>query len=359
MRLAGRELDQLRPQCWRRWSITSPLLFALGAPHRKVSFTVAHRQFRRHLRGLPRQADGPADRETGGVATNQNDIPAPGAFDTRRLRHPWRPPPRFSPVDGYPGSPPTSSVRSSTPTAATAQAVAQLMDELETGAAGFHISQGWRWKACASDFGKGGRASEEETSATELPAHCRRLGEFGSAPHSAVGVHVAQGFLGSTPMVTARHGPSREISRGRGRGGDRYPPRAAAAHGRPAKRPERIAPCRERSSPDRKPDPRGNRRVSVRTAFTLSNGSGGSSPSICRGLESTALGRSGLGRVPTTRRPSRTGSRIFWNTWPSRANRNARSALQIPRGNRGCGRLHQRLHQPRKSRPTTPACWRR
>jgi threonine synthase len=76
------------------------------------------------------------------------------------------------------------------------RAVAQLMEELKAG--GFHISQG-ALESLRADFASG-RASEEET----LAMIARALSEMGEllCPHSAVGVHVAQGFTGSTPLVT-------------------------------------------------------------------------------------------------------------------------------------------------------------
>jgi threonine synthase len=76
-------------------------------------------------------------------------------------------------------------------------AVAQLMDELKGGGA-FHISQG-ALEALRADFASG-RASEAETSAMIARARTE-MGEL-LCPHSAVGVHVAQDFLGATPMIT-------------------------------------------------------------------------------------------------------------------------------------------------------------
>jgi threonine synthase len=75
-------------------------------------------------------------------------------------------------------------------------AVAQLMEELKAG--GFHISQG-ALEALRTEFASG-RASEAETSAMIARAR-ERMGEL-LCPHSAVGVHVAQGFTGTTPLVT-------------------------------------------------------------------------------------------------------------------------------------------------------------
>ena len=75
-------------------------------------------------------------------------------------------------------------------------AVAQLMDELKQG--GFHISQG-ALEALRGDFASG-RAAEDQTAAMIARARAE-MGEL-LCPHSAVGVHVAQDFLGATPMVT-------------------------------------------------------------------------------------------------------------------------------------------------------------
>ncbi|MEM9755330.1 MAG: threonine synthase, partial [Pseudomonadota bacterium] len=75
-------------------------------------------------------------------------------------------------------------------------AVAHLMEDLKAG--GFHISQG-ALQHLREVFASG-RASEAETSA--MITHARdAFGEL-LCPHSAVGVHVAQEFLGPTPMVT-------------------------------------------------------------------------------------------------------------------------------------------------------------
>jgi threonine synthase len=75
--------------------------------------------------------------------------------------------------------------------------VAAQMEDLKA-AGGFTISQGaheWLGAQFAS-----GRAAEEDTAATIRRVHAT-TGEL-LCPHSAVGVHVAEGFLGAVPMVT-------------------------------------------------------------------------------------------------------------------------------------------------------------
>ena len=76
-------------------------------------------------------------------------------------------------------------------------AVAQLMDELK-GQGGFRISQG-ALERLRGLFASG-RCSEEETLAMITRANAE-MGEL-LCPHSAVGVHVAQDHLGTTPMIT-------------------------------------------------------------------------------------------------------------------------------------------------------------
>ena len=66
------------------------------------------------------------------------------------------------------------------------------------GEGGFQVGQG-ALHALRETYASG-RASEEETAA----AIARTLRETGElvCPHTAVGLHVAEGFLGATPMVT-------------------------------------------------------------------------------------------------------------------------------------------------------------
>ena len=75
-------------------------------------------------------------------------------------------------------------------------AVAGQMEDLKAG--GFQISQG-AYEMLKDTF-KSGRASEDETHAAIKTYHLRH-GEL-LCPHTAVGVHVAEVHLGSTPMVT-------------------------------------------------------------------------------------------------------------------------------------------------------------
>jgi len=76
-------------------------------------------------------------------------------------------------------------------------AVTQLMQELN-GQGGFKISQG-ALEQLRGLFASG-RCSEEETLAMIKRANVE-MGEL-LCPHSAVGVHVAQDHLGTTPMIT-------------------------------------------------------------------------------------------------------------------------------------------------------------
>lgn len=165
---------------------------ALGAPHREVSFCVPTGNFGDIFAGyLAKKMGLPIARLV--VATNQNDILhralSSGDYVTQGVA------PSISPSMDI-------QVSSNFERALfdaygrDGAAVAQLMAELKAG--GFHISQG-ALEALRSDFASG-RASEAETSAMIA----RARGEMGEllCPHSAVGVHVAQGFLGTVPMVT-------------------------------------------------------------------------------------------------------------------------------------------------------------
>ena len=77
--------------------------------------------------------------------------------------------------------------------AVTAQAMADLKDKGE-----FTISQG-AYDMLKDTFNSG-RASEDETLET-IGAQIKASGEL-LCPHSAVGVKVAEDFLGATPMIT-------------------------------------------------------------------------------------------------------------------------------------------------------------
>ena len=165
---------------------------ALGAPHRKVSFTVPTGNFGDVFAGyLAKKMGLPIERLV--VATNQNDILhralSSGEYATHGVT------PTISPSMDI-------QVSSNFERALfdaygrDGAAVAQLMDELKQG--GFHISQG-ALEALRSDFASG-RAGEDQTAAMIARARAE-MGEL-LCPHSAVGVHVAQDFLGATPMVT-------------------------------------------------------------------------------------------------------------------------------------------------------------
>ena len=165
---------------------------SLGAPHRKVSFTVPTGNFGDVFAGyLAKKMGLPIERLV--VATNQNDILhralSSGEYATHGVT------PTISPSMDI-------QVSSNFERALfdaygrDGAAVAQLMDELKQG--GFHISQG-ALEALRSDFASG-RAAEDQTAAMIARARAK-MGEL-LCPHSAVGVHVAQDFLGATPMVT-------------------------------------------------------------------------------------------------------------------------------------------------------------
>ena len=165
---------------------------SLGAPHRKVSFTVPTGNFGDVFAGyLTKKMGLPIERLV--VATNQNDILhralSSGEYATHGVT------PTISPSMDI-------QVSSNFERALfdaygrDGAAVAQLMDELKQG--GFHISQG-ALEALRSDFASG-RAAEDQTAAMIARARAE-MGEL-LCPHSAVGVHVAQDFLGATPMVT-------------------------------------------------------------------------------------------------------------------------------------------------------------
>jgi threonine synthase len=165
---------------------------SLGAPHRAVSFCVPTGNFGDIFAGHIARAMGlPIERLI--VATNQNDIlhRALSSGD-------------YVPDGVTPSISPSMDIQVSSnferalfdAYGRDGSAVAQLMEELKAG--GFHISQG-ALEALRTEFASG-RASEAETSAMIARAR-ERMGAL-LCPHSAVGVHVAQGFTGTTPLVT-------------------------------------------------------------------------------------------------------------------------------------------------------------
>lgn len=165
---------------------------ALGAPHRKVSFTVPTGNFGDIFAGYIARGMGlPVDQLV--VATNQNDILdraiRSGEYRTNGVR------PSISPSMDI-------QVSSNFERALfdaygrDGKAVAALMGELKAG--GFAISQG-ALQMLRATFASG-RCSEEETLAT-IARLRKSTGEL-LCPHSAVGVKVAEEHLGGSPMVT-------------------------------------------------------------------------------------------------------------------------------------------------------------
>jgi threonine synthase len=198
---------------------------SLGAPHRKVSFCVPTGNFGDIFAGhIAKRMGLPIDRLI--VATNHNDIlhRALSSGD-------------YKPDGVTPSISPSMDIQVSSnferalfdAYGRDGGAVAQLMDELKAG--GFHISQG-ALEALRADFASG-RASEAETSAMIARAK-DRMGEL-LCPHSAVGVHVAQGFTGTTPLVTlATAHPAK------------FPDAVEAATGHRPALPERMADLMDR-----------------------------------------------------------------------------------------------------------------
>jgi threonine synthase len=165
---------------------------SLGAPHRAVSFTVPTGNFGDIFAGyIAREMGLPIERLV--VATNQNDI-----LDRAMRTGEYRP-------DGVrPSISPSMDIQVSSnferalfrAAGGDGALVAGLMADLKAGA--FRIPQ-VVLQGLRATFASG-RCSEAETTATIT----RTLAETGEllCPHSAVGVHVAEQYLGATPMVT-------------------------------------------------------------------------------------------------------------------------------------------------------------
>ncbi len=166
---------------------------SLGAPDRKVSFTVPTGNFGDIFAGYIAKKMGlPIDRLI--VATNQNDILhrclSGGDYHTSEV---------------HPSISPSMDIQVSSNFERAlfdaynrdGSAVAQLMDELKAG--GFSVSQG-ALQALREHFDSG-RVSEDETLATIRQAQTT-MGEL-LCPHSAVGVRVAEDMRDpATPMIT-------------------------------------------------------------------------------------------------------------------------------------------------------------
>ncbi|WP_204113887.1 threonine synthase [Shimia biformata] len=165
---------------------------SLGAPYRKVSFTVPTGNFGDIFAGYIAKKMGlPIDQLV--IATNQNDIlhrtMETGAYTKEGVT------PSISPSMDI-------QVSSNFERALfdaygrDGAAVAQLMDELKQGS--FAISQG-AMEGLRETFASG-RASEGETMATITRGYTAAGQVY--CPHTAVGVKVAEEHLGATPMVT-------------------------------------------------------------------------------------------------------------------------------------------------------------
>ena len=165
---------------------------SLGAPHRKVSFTVPTGNFGDIFAGYIAKRMGlPIDRLV--IATNRNDILhraiGTGRYDTDQV---------------FPTITPSMDIEVSSNFERAlfdaydrdGAAVAQLMGEMKQG--GFGISQG-ALHALRAYFDSG-RSSDEQTSAT-IQNLFATTGEV-LCPHSAVGVKVAEEHLGRSPMIT-------------------------------------------------------------------------------------------------------------------------------------------------------------
>ncbi|PVH28981.1 threonine synthase [Pararhodobacter oceanensis] len=166
---------------------------SLGAPHRKVSFTVPTGNFGDIFAGyIARQMGLPIEKLV--IATNQNDILhrclTTGVYQTDKV---------------HPSISPSMDIQVSSnferalfdAYGREGAAVAQVMDELKSTGA-FTVSQG-ALQALREVF-TSGRVSEAETSAsikTTLAQSAELL-----CPHSAVGTAVAVDHLGATPMIT-------------------------------------------------------------------------------------------------------------------------------------------------------------
>ena len=166
---------------------------SLGAPDRKVSFTVPTGNFGDIFAGyLAKRMGLPIDRLV--IATNQNDI-----------LHRCLSTSDYKPDGVTPSISPSMDIQVSSnferalfeAYGRDGAAVAQLMDELKAG--GFSVSQG-ALQALRETYDSG-RASEDETSAT-IARLSQTTGEL-LCPHSAVGVKVAEEMRApATPMIT-------------------------------------------------------------------------------------------------------------------------------------------------------------
>lgn len=163
---------------------------SLGAPARKVSFTVPTGNFGDIFAGyIARKMGLPIDRLV--IATNQNDILdralKSGAYETNGVKASISPSMDIQVSSNFERALFDAYDRDGS-------AVAGLMAEMKAG--GFRISQG-ALEMLRGTFASG-RCSEEETVAT-IKAQYAATGEV-LCPHSAVGVKVAEDHLGDSPI---------------------------------------------------------------------------------------------------------------------------------------------------------------
>lgn len=165
---------------------------SLGAPHRKVSFTVPTGNFGDIFAGYIAKKMGlPIEKLV--IATNQNDI-----------LHRTMETGVYTKEGVTPSMSPSMDIQVSSnferalfdAYGRDGGAVAQLMDELKSGE--FKVSQGAM--ETLRDTFTSGRASEDETSATIKDMQARTTEVL--CPHSAVGVKVAEENLSDVPMIT-------------------------------------------------------------------------------------------------------------------------------------------------------------
>ncbi len=165
---------------------------SLGAPHRPVSFTVPTGNFGDIYAGwIAKRMGLPIERLV--IATNQNDI-----LDRALRTGDYR-------MEGVlPSISPSMDIQVSSNFERAlfdayghdGRAVTAVMAELSSG--GFTISQG-ALEGLRETFASG-RASEAETKAAIRRFHAE-TGEV-LCPHTAIGVHVAEPYLGTVPMIT-------------------------------------------------------------------------------------------------------------------------------------------------------------
>ena len=167
---------------------------ALGAPHRKVSFTVPTGQLRRHLRRLGREADGAADRPAGDRDEPERH-PAP---DARDRRAPARGRAALDqPVDGHRGQ---------------LELRAAALRALRPRRRGGRRADGRAWGRRLRAVARRARRGCAPSSTAPAPRRRRRSAAIAETfratgevvcPHTAVGIHAARARRGdpAVPMV--------------------------------------------------------------------------------------------------------------------------------------------------------------